>query len=61
MRSLKTAIRAKNGTEFAFAGLKNNIANIKSYEGVDIAWVEEAQTTSRLKLERAYPYYPKAG
>jgi phage terminase large subunit len=57
----QNTIRAKNGTEFAFAGLKNNIANIKSYEGVDIAWVEEAQTTSRLKLERADPYHPKAG
>jgi phage terminase large subunit len=32
----QNSIRGKNGTEFAFAGLKNNIANIKSYEGVDI-------------------------
>ncbi|NBQ46982.1 MAG: PBSX family phage terminase large subunit, partial [Sphingobacteriia bacterium] len=44
----QASIRGKNGTEFAFAGLKNNIANIKSYEGVDICWVEEAQTVSRL-------------
>jgi phage terminase large subunit len=29
----QNSIRGKNGTEFAFAGLKNNIANIKSYEG----------------------------
>jgi phage terminase large subunit len=28
-------------------GLKNNVANVKSYEGVDICWVEEAQTVSR--------------
>ena len=40
-------IRGKNGTEFNFVGLKNNVANVKSYEGVDICWVEEAQTVSR--------------
>jgi len=51
----QNSIRGKNGTEFAFAGLKNNIANIKSYEGVDIAWVEEAQTTSRLSWNILIP------
>jgi phage terminase large subunit len=40
-------IRGKNGTEFSFVGLKNNTANIKSYEGVDICWIEEAQTVSK--------------
>jgi phage terminase large subunit len=39
-------IRGKNGTEFNFIGLKNNVANVKSYEGVDICWVEEAQSVS---------------
>ena len=39
-------IRGKNGTEFNFVGLKNNVANVKSYEGVDICWVEEAQSVS---------------
>ena len=29
----QTSIRGKNGTEFAFVGLKNNVTNIKSYEG----------------------------
>lgn len=43
----QNAIRGQNGTEFAFVGLKNNTANIKSYEGVDICWVEEAQSVSR--------------
>jgi phage terminase large subunit len=43
----QSAIRGKNGTEFAFVGLKNNVANVKSYEGVDYCWVEEAQTVSR--------------
>lgn len=43
----QNALRGKNGSEFAFVGLKNNIANVKSYEGIDICWVEEAQTVSR--------------
>ena len=57
----QNSIRGKNGTEFAFAGLKNNIANIKSYEGVDIAWVEEAQTTSRLSWNILIPTIRKQG
>ena len=43
----QNSIRGVNGTEFAFVGLKNNIANVKSFEGIDIAWVEEAQTVSK--------------
>lgn len=51
----QNSIRGKNGTEFAFVGLRNNVANIKSYEGVDIVWVEEAQTTSRLSWNILIP------
>jgi phage terminase large subunit len=51
----QNSIRGKNGTEFAFIGLKNNIANVKSIEGIDIAWVEEAQTTSRVSWNTLIP------
>lgn len=51
----QASIRGKNGTEFLFAGLKNNISNIKSYEGCDICWVEEAQTVSRLSRNTLIP------
>jgi phage terminase large subunit len=51
----QTSIRGVNGSEFSFVGLKNNVANIKSYEGVDICWVEEAQTTSRLSWNTLIP------
>ena len=57
----QTAIRGKNGTEFSFAGLKNNVANIKSYEGCDIAWVEEAQTTSKMSWNVLIPTIRKEG
>lgn len=43
----QASIRGQNGTEFFFSGLKNNITNIKSFEGVDVCWVEEAQTVSK--------------
>ena len=43
----QNAIRGKNGTEIAFVGLRNNVANVKSYEGVDVCWVEEAQSVSK--------------
>jgi len=48
-------IRAKNGSEFNFVGLKNNVANVKSYEGVDICWVEEAQTVSQSSWKTLTP------
>ena len=50
-----TAIYGKNGTEFLFAGLKHNITKIKSFEGVDICWVEEAQTTSKSSWDVLIP------
>lgn len=40
-------IRGRNGTEFVFAGLSDQTAeSMKSFEGCDIAWVEEAQAVS---------------
>jgi phage terminase large subunit len=57
----QTAIKGKNGTEFAFVGLKNNVANVKSYEGVDYCWVEEASTVSRNSWNVLIPTIRKEG
>lgn len=57
----QASIRGINGTEFFFAGLKNNISNIKSFEGVDICWVEEAQTVSRMSWNVLIPTIRKEG
>jgi len=57
----QSSIRGKNGTEFAFVGLKNNVANVKSYEGVDYCWVEEAQTVSRHSWNTLIPTIRKEG
>lgn len=47
-RADETSVSGRNGTEFIFAGLRDLDANkVKSYEGVDIAWVEEAETLSK--------------
>lgn len=44
---LETEIVGKNGARFMYAGLRAMDAHkVKSFEGVDVAWVEEAQTVS---------------
>lgn len=48
-------IEASSSTEFIFAGLKQNISNLKSYEGCDIVWVEEAATVSKRSWEVLIP------
>lgn len=49
------SIVGANGTEFIFAGLKHNIHKIKSTEGVDVCWVEEAQTVSKASWDTLVP------
>lgn len=51
----QTAIIGRNGTNFAFCGLRHNAAEIKSYEGVDYCWVEEAQSVSDASWEILIP------
>jgi phage terminase large subunit len=43
------------GSEFIFTGLHHNITEIKSLEGVDICWVEEAQAVSNESWEILIP------
>lgn len=54
-------IKGANGTHFIFAGLKHNIGNIKSKEGIDIVWVEEAQTVSKTSWDTLIPTIRKEG
>ncbi len=59
---LATEIRGKNGTVIMFAGLSTQTAiTIKSYEGVDICWVEEAQAVSRRSWDILTPTIRKDG
>ncbi len=47
----KSTILGKNGTEFLFAGLRSNIANIKSIPNITRAWIEEAQSASATNIK----------
>jgi phage terminase large subunit len=59
---LQSEIRGLNGTEFVFAGLrKQTVGSIKSYESLDICWVEEASVVSRRSLTILLPTIRKAG
>lgn len=53
--STEAEIRGANGSLFIFAGLRGNATQIKSLEGVTIAWVEEAQTISQASLDTLLP------
>ncbi len=55
-RILESEIRGVNGTQFLFAGLRQqDIGKIKSLEGVDIVWCEEAQTISKKSWDVLIP------
>ena len=57
----RDAIRGQNGTEFIFKGLRTNPQEIKSMEGVDICWVEEAQAVSAESWDVLIPTIRKPG
>lgn len=54
-------INKLTGSDFIFKGLWHNEQSIKSIEGIDIAWVEEAQTVSKSSLEVLTPTIRKPG
>lgn len=59
---LETEIRhKKTGSKFIFTGLLRNEQTIKSKEGMDICWVEEAQTVSESSWETLIPTIRKDG
>ena len=58
----ESVIKAKNGGIILFQGLQNHTADsIKSLEGIDIAWVEEAQSLSQRSLDLLRPTIRKPG
>lgn len=57
----RDAIRGANGTEFLFKGLRANPQEIKSMEGIDYCWVEEAQAVSAESWDVLIPTIRKEG
>lgn len=61
-KPLQSEIRGLNGTEFVFAGLrKQTVGSLKSYEALDICWVEEASVVSKRSLTILLPTIRKPG
>lgn len=57
-----TEIVGQNGTQFLFAGLRGlDIQKMKSFEGVDICWLEEANALSKESIDVVAPTIRKAG
>ncbi|HET7321185.1 MAG TPA: PBSX family phage terminase large subunit [Longimicrobiaceae bacterium] len=54
-------IRHANGSLFLFEGLRHNVTKIKSLEGIDVAWVEEAERISEESWNVLIPTVRKAG
>lgn len=62
----KRGIHAYNGSEFTFIGLgditqKQSRTKIKSFEGIDICWVEEAETITDESWQLLIPTIRKQG
>jgi phage terminase large subunit len=60
-RIFETYIEGSNGTLITFHGLKTNVVSLKSIEGIDIFWAEEAQTISRTSWNILIPTIRKQG
>jgi len=56
-----TSIKGKNGTEFIFMGVKFNADEIKSTEGIDICWIEEAHALTESSWDIIDPTIRKPG
>lgn len=59
---LENEIRGKNGTLFLFAGLaQHTVESVKSFEGCDLVWIEEAQVVTKRSWDVLTPTIRKSG
>lgn len=54
-------IHLRTGTEFLFYGIKSNPTKLKSINGIDICWIEEAENVSHDSWNILIPSIRKAG
>lgn len=58
----ETEIKHVNGSLFVFSGLaQHTVESIKSFEGIDVVWIEEAQTVSKRSWDILTPTIRKEG
>lgn len=60
-RFREDSIVSQSGSEFIFKGLHNNDNSIRSTEGIDVCWVEEAHSVSNASWRVLLPTIRKAG
>lgn len=58
---LATEIRHENGTDFTFYGIDRNTDEIKSFEGADVLWIEEAHNLTKEQWKILEPTIRKQG
>lgn len=56
-----TDIQHENGSEFVFYGIERNTDEIKSFEGADILWIEEAHNLTKDQWDTLEPTIRKSG
>jgi phage terminase large subunit len=54
-------IRHENGSGFVFLGLRHHPESVKSLEGIDVAWVEEAEMVPEASYKLLIPTIRKPG
>ena len=54
-------IKHVNGTDFTFYGIQHNTDEIKSFEGADVLWIEEAHNLTKEQWEILEPTIRKEG
>lgn len=57
----QTVIRGVNGSQFIFEGLRNNVTKIKSMEGIDVVWCEEAEAITDSSWDILIPTIRESG
>lgn len=57
----ESEILGLNGSHIFYAGLRRNIRNLKSTEGIDIVWLEESETLSAESMRVLFPTIRKPG
>lgn len=60
-RVTDSSIVGANGTRFLFKGIRKNIGEIKSTEGIDICWLEEAESVTDASWRVLTPTIRKEG
>lgn len=59
--SQKYSIVGRNGTDISFAGLQTNVDNVRSAEGISIAYVNEARRVSQNSIDTLTPTIRRPG